>query len=220
MKTFFFYLKIPLRYLQPPNYSHVAGPDEKVKSVRKEHGSCPKPSPAQPCSGHPHVTCVLPQTLLHIFAGDMGSMEWPAPGVASHGCPQQDGILLSFLPSFYPSIFVFSLEHSGSGDRSCPCSWPILCPPQLCCCQTRLFAPQCCVYGPLSAPLQHHCYCHNADPCTPWSAKQPLQTHAAMPWTAQGSARLPPPMPCTARGAMHSLGCTRSPLPQAYCAIH
>lgn len=58
MKTFFFNLKIPLRYLQPPNYSHVAGPDEKVKSVRKERGSHPKPSPAQPCSGHPHVTCV------------------------------------------------------------------------------------------------------------------------------------------------------------------
>lgn len=115
--SYFFNLKIPLRYLQPPNYSHVAGPAKKVKSVRKERGSRPSLSRAQHgpeqhrAGGHPHVTHV-PSTAPHGCSAPLLGMWDPSPRgnqpprAASHGCLWQDGILLPFLPSFCPSFFI------------------------------------------------------------------------------------------------------------------
>lgn len=175
MKTVIFNLKIPPRYLQPPNYSHVASPAGKVKSVRRTCGGCPaqpRAAPTVPAAvPAPHTSpAQRPMDRLHTFAGDMSI---PDHGSNSPpGChPRLSPILLS-VP--HPSVCPVCLLSFPFSPSLSLLSLPPLFPspgPTPGCCGQRPEQPH--STGGFGNPSLHPCTSLHPAPSSAWAAARP-----------------------------------------------
>lgn len=240
--SYFFNLKIPLRYLQPPNYSHVAGPAKKVKSVRKERGGRPGAEPRLAPSST--VPVAIPTSPMSPPQHPMDALHlcW-GRGIPVHGATSPPKLLAMttpggqhpsvFPPSSCPSFFVLPSPPSPfplsfpSPDRSspavpvgletgaAPAHYPILRPPRPRCCRIGLFAV-CGVPSLLPCTPTYPLQQRNTppSPCNALMAQGATQPPRVhtLQYTVHLGVQFPPPPPRCPSDALRDLGYNAIPL--------